>query len=399
MADHLQAIISDVSPKIDSKAKELQNISLRIWEKPELGYEEHFAHGILSDYFKDEGFEVTKHYTLPTAFRAVFGNKNAGPTVAVLCEYDALPGIGHGCGHNLIAIAGVAVALGLKTAIERGLKARVVAMGTPAEEGGGGKIEMIHSGCFEDVDFCVMLHPAPFNVAHYVSQALNKVEVTYRGDSSHINEQPCGKKCNALDAAVMAYSSISMLRQHMKPNWRVHGIISDGGTQPSIIPGQAKLEFWVRTVKNKEMSTLKSKVHDCFEAVAKATGCTVDIQWDPHQHARMLSNKNLACLYQKYAEQMGTAFPSQVEQESIVDGSTDMGNVSLVVPGLHPLYSIDKSVPYHSHPFREVSSTQHAHDQTIVAAKALCFTAIEVLSDSCLLNRVKEEFANAVQDA
>jgi len=398
MASPLEALISHASPKIDSKAKDLQEISSKIWEKPELGYEEHFAHGILSDYFLQQGFEVTKHYSLPTAFRAEFGRENNGPTVAVLCEYDALPGVGHGCGHNLIAIAGVAVALGIKAAIEGGLKARVVAMGTPAEEGGGGKIQMINSGCFKDVDFCVMLHPAPFNAAFYVSQALEKVEVTFKGHAAHAAAFPWEGR-NALDAAVMAYSSISMLRQHMKPTWRVHGIISDGGVKPNIIPEQSKLEFWVRTVKNNECAVLKSKVHTCFEAAAEATGCIVDIQWDPIAHAGMLSNTKLALLYQKYSEQMGVAFPSRAEQESIVDGSTDMGNVSMVVPGLHPLYCIDRSVPYHSHAFREASGTQHAHDQTIVAAKALCFAAIEVLSESSLLAQVKEEFSQAVQDA
>ena len=140
-------------------------------------------------------------------------------------------------------------------------------------------------------------------------------------------------------------------------------------------------------------------MHECFEAAAKATDCTADIQWEPHPHAGMLSNSILAVLYQKYAEQMGMVFPSEEEQKSIVDGSTDMGNVSMIVPGLHPLFCIDSSVPYHSHPFREASCTQHAHDQTILAAKALCFTAIEVLSDSSLLTQVKEEFDKAVQDA
>lgn len=259
MAGQLEALISVVSPKIDSKAKELQKISLKIWEKPELAYEEYFAHGILSDYFAEEGFVVTKRYTLPTAFRAVFGDENAGPTFAVLCEYDALPVVGHGCGHNLIAIAGVAVALGIKSAIEEGLKARVVAMGTPAEEGGGGKVQMISNGCFEDVDFCMMLHPAPFNVAYYVSQALEMVEVTYRGDSVDNGAFPLDGR-NSLDAAVMAYSSISMLRQYMKPTWRVHGIISNCGVEPAVVPEQSKLEFWVRTVKNNESAVLKSKV-------------------------------------------------------------------------------------------------------------------------------------------
>ena len=293
---------------------------------------------------------------------------------------------------------GVGAALGIKAAIEGGLNAKVVAMGTPAEEGGGGKIKMINSGCFKDVDFCIMVHPAPFNASFYVSQALEKVEVIYKGHAAHAAAF-LWEGQNALDAAVLAYSSVSMLRQQMKPTWRVHGIISEGGVKPNIIPEQSKLEYWVRTVKNKECAVLRSKVHSCFEAAAKATDCTVDIMWDPTPHARMLTNSKLALLYQKYAEQMGVAFPSQEQQESIVDGSTDMGNVSMVLPGLHALYCIDSSVPYHSHAFRVASGTQYAHDQTIIAAKSLCFTAIEVLKDSAVMAQVKEEFLQTVQDA
>ena len=271
-------------------------------------------------------------------------------------------------------------------------------MGTPAEEGGGGKIKLINSGCFKDVDFCIMVHPAHINVSFYVSQALEKVEVVYKGHAAHAAAFPWEGR-NALDAAVIAYSSISMLRQQMKPTWRVHGVITDGGVKPNIIPEQSKLDFWVRTIKNNECAVLKSKVHSCFEAAAKATDCTVDIKWDPIAHAGVQTNSKLALLYQKYAEQMGMVFPSREEQESIVDGSTDMGNVSLVVPGLHSLFCIDSSVPYHSHAFREAAGRQHAHDQTMIAAKALCYTAIEVLNDSAVLAEVKEEFAKAVKDA
>ena len=288
--------------------------------------------------------------------------------------------------------------MGIKAAIEGGLKAKLVAMGTPAEEGGGGKVEMVNSGCFKDVDFSIMVHPAHINVAFYVSQALEKVEVVYKGKAAHAAAFPW-EGHNALDAAVVAYSSISMLRQQFKPTWRVHGIISDGGVKPNIIPEQSKLEFWVRTIVNKECAILKSKVHNCFEAAAKAADCTVDIAWDRIPHAGVLTNSKLALLYQKYAGKMGVVFPSREEQESVVDGSTDFGNVSMVVPGLHALYCIDSSVPYHSHAFRVAAGTQYAHDQTIIAAKALCFTAIEVLNDSALLAQVKEEFVEAVKDA
>lgn len=184
-----------------------------------------------------------------------------GPTVAVLCEMDALPGIGHGCGHNLIAESGIAAGLGIKEALERtSLQGKLVVMGTPAEEVGGGKIDMINAGCFKDVDVCLMLHPAPFEVPFYKCQAKHEVFATFHGKSVHAVGQT-HKGVNALDAAVMAYNSISVLRQQFKPTWSVHGIFTDAGKAPNVIPDRAEIHYFVRTTTNSDADHLKSKVH------------------------------------------------------------------------------------------------------------------------------------------
>ena len=315
-----------------------------------------------------------------------------GPTIAVLCEYDALPGIGHGCGHNLIAEAGVAVAIGIKSAIEaKPDLGHLVVLGTPAEEGSGGKIDLINGGCFKDVDFCLMAHPAHLNVAFYKSMSIEEITITYHGHSTHAAAFPW-HGVNALDAAVMAYTNISMQRQQMKPAWRIHGIFTEAGTKPNVIPERAKLHFFLRTTENKDHEILKSKAFGCFEAAAQATGCKVEITCNPSAFACMSTNEIFAKVYQQNAEHLGMKFPTREVQEALLDGSTDMGNVSLIVPSIHVLYTIDDNVLYHSHAFREVAGTKEAHDKTIVVSKALVQTAIAVMSDPVLMKDIKEEF-------
>ncbi|KAK3734219.1 hypothetical protein QZH41_003212 [Actinostola sp. cb2023] len=314
---------------IDSHSSELFELNHKIWENPELAYEEHFAHNVLAEFLSCKGFDVARHHKLKTGFRAESGSGN-GPTVAVLCEYDALPGVGHGCGHNLIAESGIAAGLGIKEALEgSSFQGKVVVMGTPAEEGGGGKIDMINAGCFKDVDVCMMLHPAPFEVPFYKCQTMSEVIVTYHGKSAHAVGQ-AHKAINALDAAVLAYNNISVLRQQIKPTWSVHGIFTDAGKKPNVIPDRSELQFYVRTTTNTDAAVLKAKVQACFEGGALATGCTADIKWLPNSYAAIETNVVLAQLYQKHAEVLGVEFPlTREEQESIIDGSTDMGNVTL----------------------------------------------------------------------
>ncbi|CAH3149965.1 unnamed protein product [Porites evermanni] len=257
---------------IEGFAPELYQLNQQIWRKPELCYQEKYAHEVLTTFFKDKGFEVTKHYTLETAFRASSGSCGKR-VVGLICEYDALPGIGHACGHNLIAEVGVGAALGIKAALEASNQdlGKVVVLGTPAEEGGGGKVKMIQNGCFDEVDFCLMAHPKSFSCVYPTCLAMQDVKVTFHGLSSHAAAFPW-EGINALDAAVMAYSSLSVLRQQLRPTWRLHGIITNGGAKPNIIPDKTSMEYFVRAPTEGELNELREKVHRCFESAAQATG-------------------------------------------------------------------------------------------------------------------------------
>ncbi|XP_068722624.1 xaa-Arg dipeptidase-like [Montipora capricornis] len=374
---------------IDIHSSELHNLNRCILENPELAFKERFAHDKLTTFFSSHGFDVTPHYTLDTAFRAETG-ENGGLTVGLICEYDALPEVGHACGHNLIAESGVAAALGLKIALEavnQKPKMKIVVFGTPAEEGGGGKALMISNGCFKNVDFCMMVHPSPVDVLKPTILARDAVTVTYKGHAAHAAAFPW-EGINALDAAIMAYTSISMLRQQMKPTWRVHGIISEGGVKPNIIPDRSQLIYYLRTPTVEDLKVLKEKVASCFEAAGTATGCEVSVEWNPVSYLDLVSNNTLAELYKDNAQTLGVEFHAG----SDLTASTDMGNLSHVVPSIHPAYAIGSTAPNHSHAFTTAAATEEAHQKTLIASKVMAMTAIDVLCDPHLIDKVQNDF-------
>ena len=337
MAASIETLKATSAAAIDGCRDELQELSGEIWRNPELGFEEVKAHELLTDFLEKKGFAVERSYTgIKTAFRATFGSGR--PNVCVICEYDALPEIGHACGHNLIAETGVAAGLGLKAALEsKGApQARVTVLGTPAEEGMGGKVYLIENGAFEDIDLAMMVHPTPHSVVSPSILARVQLLVTYTGKAAHAAAFPW-EGVNALDAAVMAYTSVSVLRQQMKPTWRVHGVITNGGVKPNIIPEKAELLYYVRAPNAEELVELRRKVVACFEAAAAATGCQVDIREPDNQRAyiNLMSSTSLAKLYASNLTLLG----EQYEMEGPL-GSTDMGNVSYIVPSIHPTYAI-----------------------------------------------------------
>lgn len=386
---------------IDTLSKELLDLSDKIWNVPELMFEEHQAHETLTSFFEKHGFYVKRNYPLDTAFIA--SNKpnriSNKPCVAVICEYDALPGIGHACGHNLIAEAGAAAAIGIKAALEdvtEGLDGHLLVMGTPAEEGGGGKILMLDKGCFDDVDFSMMVHPAPYDVVYIASLALQDVHVTFTGKAAHAAAFPW-EGVNALDAAVQCYSSVSMLRQQMKPTWRVHGVFTDGGLEPAIIPERSQLHFYLRAPTVNELEIFKVKFENCCRGAAEATGCAVEIEWhgfgkDNMAYQNIRTNAVLAELYQKHAESLGIQYPPRNVQETLPTGSTDMGNVSHIIPSIHPYYCIACKGVNHTREFTESAGGTAAQSPTLIAAKAMAMTAIDVLCNPHLLENVKKAF-------
>ena len=380
--------------EIEKWSDEFKKISEEIWSNPELDFKEHKAHALLTNFLECKGFNVERSYLgIQTAFRATFGN-SAGPNVCVICEYDALPEIGHACGHNLISEAGIAAALGIKAALEAhgAPKGLLTVMGTPAEEGGGGKIKLIEKGAFENIDIAMMVHPCPANIVKSKTISVMRLGVTFHGKAAHAAAFPW-EGVNALDAAVMAYNKISMLRQQMKPTWRVHGIISNGGAKPNIIPELTKMEFYLRALTRDEVKELYGKAMGCYEAAAKATGCTVEVAETTPFYEDVAANPTLSNLYETNAGNLGVVF----ENSDVPRGSTDMGNVSYVVPSIHPMYKVgDGTQRNHTREFTAITNTPDAHQNTLTAAKAMSMTVVDVLTNPAVLEQIKREFASGI---
>ena len=377
------------SVEIDSCKSELEKLSNSIWSNPELAWEEHKAHELLTDFLEKKGFVVERSYTgIETAFRATFGS--GGPNVCVICEYDALPEIDHACGHNLIAEAGAAAGLGLKAALEKGgLQGTVTVMGTPAEEKGGGKVKLIENGAFKGIDVAMMVHPFPDTYLRPIYNGRRSFLARYKGKAAHAAAYPW-EGVNALDAAVLAYNSVSVLRQQMKPTWRVHSIISKGGVKPNIIPEESEIEVWCRTPNTAELNMLCSKVMQCLESAGKATGCMAVVEECDAMYSEVRQNESLAEGFGKNFDALGVQYGDVGD----VNASTDMGNVSYVVPSLHPNYAIGSGEVNHTRAFTAVANTPDAHHKTLLAAKAMAHTAIDVLVKDGFLEKIKENFKN-----
>ncbi|KAG7460649.1 hypothetical protein MATL_G00201050 [Megalops atlanticus] len=389
---------------IDEAKDKLYALSSDIWRCAELAYEEKQSHDRLVRFFAEEQkWTVEGHYTLETAFRAIWGpvgGKEGDSVVNIgfLCEYDALPGIGHACGHNLIAEVGAAAALGLQGVLESvsdcPVRVKVTVLGTPAEEDGGGKIDMILAGAFEDVDVVFMAHPAQEDAPYLPDVAEHDVTVRYHGKASHAAAYPW-EGVNALDAAVLAYNNLSVLRQQLKPDWRLHGIIKHGGVKPNIIPAYSELEFYLRTPMRKDLPAIRSKAEMCFRAAAMATGCQVEVQFAKHEYHNILRNTTLDGLYKENGEALGIKFTTDQEVLSTSSGSTDFGNVSYVVPGIHPYFYIGTEALNHTEEYTAAAGAEKAQSYTLRTAKALAFTALDVLFRPGVLQQVRAEFTEA----
>lgn len=376
---------------IDGASSQLRALSLDIHANPELNFQEHHASTLLADYLEQQGFQVERGaYELATAFEATAGS--GGPLLAVFSEYDALPGIGHACGHNLIAISGAATALALKAALGDG-EGRVVLLGSPAEEGGGGKVFMGERGALEGVDAALMLHPAPDDSVWFASNAIQSLRLEYFGKNAHAAGSPWDG-INALDAMVAAYNNVSMLRQQMHPSDRVHGVILEGGLKPNIIPDHTVSEWYIRAATVAELHALKPRVVACFEAAAQATGCTMELTWTGREYADVLTNDVMGERYAEHFRALGGTVAAKGEP-SFGGFSTDMGNVSYIVPSIHPMFRIPvtNGAGNHTPGFTACAATEEAHAATLRASKALAFAALDLYANPGLLVAAKEEFA------
>ncbi len=373
--------------RIDEIAEELWELALRIHEHPELAFEEVQAAGWIAEILEKGGLQVEREAGgLATAVRGVHPSATPGPRVAVLAEYDALPGLGHACGHNLIAASAVGAALGLAP-FKKELPGTLVFLGTPAEEGGGGKIRLIEAGLFKDVDAAFMVHPASSTLVDRGSLAITELELIFHGQAAHASSQP-ELGVNALDAVIQTFVGLNALRQHILDGARIHGIITDGGEKPNIVPERAAARFYVRAADNDYRDELVEKLRRCAEGAAMATGATLSFEPVGHAYKAIRPNPSLAQAFRKQLEDLGVP----VDEPTGGLGSTDMGDVSWEVPAIHPYVSItDATIPGHSRAFAEASRSPRAREGMLAAAKAMAGLALELWTDEALMNRVRQE--------
>lgn len=372
--------------QVDEARDTLIELSHRIHANPELAFEEHKACSWLTEALEEAGFAVEEGaYDLPTAFIARSGD---GPLhVAICAEYDCLPGIGHACGHNIIATAAVGAAIAAASvADELGLTISVI--GTPAEEGGGGKILLLDRGAFAGVHAAMMVHPAPADVAEPPIIAVRHFDVHYTGKEAHASSYP-ERGINAADALTVAQTAIGLIRQHIRPTDRIHGIVTKGGDAPNIVPASTSAKYYVRARTLDQLRDISAKVDRCFEAGALATGAELEIVDVEKPYAQMEHDSEIAAAYQRNAEALGRNFPDFGSARERFAGSTDMGNVSLSLPAIHPMIGID-SLPATNHQpeFTEQCVTEAADKAVIDGSIAMAWTAIDIASESQLRDRL-----------
>lgn len=372
MNNELKARVRERGAAVDG---ELVALSNQLHADPELGWQEHRSSAAVAAVLAAHGFEIEQPYLgLETAFRARFGQ---GPfTVGFLAEYDALPGLGHACGHNLISAMSVGGAIALsEVAGAAGLSVEVI--GTPAEEGGGGKIELLERGAFTNLDFALMAHPAPVDVAEARPFAVAHWHVQFNGKAAHAAAYP-ERGVNANDAFLIAQLSISLLRQQLPPTVRVHGVQTRGGEAPNAIPERTEGRWYVRAESMEQLLDLEERVLKCFEAGALATGATLTVTPESARYSEMRTDEAALDLYRANAVALGRDFDVAPEAATMNRASTDMGNVSLVVDAIHPYIGVGGTASNHQPEFAAACVGETAEQTLRDGALALAWTALDV---------------------
>ncbi|MGX1669412.1 M20 family metallopeptidase [Streptomyces sp. NPDC055400] len=384
------------------RAGELRSLLLdtshRIHERPETRFEEFHACQLLCEQLKQHGFEVRSPVAgLETAFLGVHETGSPGPTVAVFCEYDALPGIGHGCGHNIIAAAGLGAGLLLKSLLEQdsSLGGRLLVVGSPGEEGGGGKVPLIDDGILDGVDAAVMLHPSGENLAAMRTLSRASMNVTFTGRAAHAAVSP-HTGINALDAAVLTYNAIGLLRQQVTPDTRIHAIIKEGGEAHNIIPERAVVELSVRCEDPRVLlEDLRPRVENCARGAALATGVDIHIEHPDPPYLSIQPNPVLERLVDDAYRALGrTTEPHRAE---VYPGSTDMGNVSQVVPSIHPNIEIVPGLTMHSRTATDLAGGEHGDQAVLDGALMLAMTGSALFRSADVVTEVKSAFVEGVR--
>ena len=387
-------LTSAVTATAEGLADQLISLSHDIHANPELGFEEFYAVERVAKLVSSLGYEVeTGAYGVETALRARAGQGR--PRVAIIAEYDALPGIGHACGHNVICATAVGAFLAVAEHVAD-LDGSVELIGSPAEEGGGGKELIARAGGFDEIDCAIMLHPFGADAAVHPWLSVRKVGVTYHGLASHAAAMPhLGR--NALDALVLAYTGMSQLRQHFLPGDRVHGVITDGGQRPNIVPERAQGMFYLRSPELTGIQELSARAKDIFEGAAQVTGTHVEIDWDTtDMYLPVRTNHALAARYATNLTPRGRKVLPEGVLPAEMTGSTDMGNVSVRVPSIHPLLSVaPPNVAIHTTEFAKFAGSERGDAGVLDGAIGLALTAVDYLTDAQLRADVAAEFEQA----
>jgi amidohydrolase len=384
-----------MAEEIDRRTDLLLDVSHRIHANPELNFEERVAHDLLCDVLEGEGVRTERSsHGLETAFVGSAGS--AGPHIAVCLEYDALPGIGHACGHNIIAAAGLGAGLAAAALAEE-CGGRVSMIGTPAEEGGGGKVLQIRAGAFRDVDAALMVHPGGADLRSMDAIAIHRCVATFHGECAHAAAAP-DRARNALDAAVLGYVNVAALRQHIGPSERLHGVFTDGGQKPNIIPDRAAMEWYVRSPTVAGLEVLKGRFAACMEAGAAAAGCEVELDWLEPPYADMVDIDAIVDCYVDNAAALGRTVRDPRDAGGVV-GSTDMGNVSYEVPSIHPMIqAADDGTAIHTEAFARFAAGREGDAAVLDGAKALAWTIADLWLRPGVLDAARAEHRQRLAD-
>jgi len=374
---------------IGENLEDLFDLAKKMKENPEMGFEEFKASAWLTEYLEMKGFEVQRGIAgLPTAFKATVDLDEDGPNIAFLCEYDALPGIGHGCGHNLIGPQSIGAAVALSQI--KGLSGTITVLGAPAEETGGAKVTLVEKGVFDDVDFAMMVHPATHNQPYSTSFALDAIEFTYHGKTSHAAAAP-ELGINALDSVILLFNGINALRQHLIDDVRIHGIINDGGQTPNVVPDKASARFYFRAKERKYLNQMFTKIIHIAEGAALMTGAKMEWRNYELSNDNLMPNKRLVKCFEDNLRALGI---TDIEPPQDGKGSSDMGNVSHVVPAIHPYIAIAEKDAFnpHSAEMAEATISEGGKQGLYTSAVTLAWTAYDVLTDEQLQKEITQEF-------
>ncbi len=378
---------ADVTGEISSRREQLAALSAKLHDNPETAFEEKQAATWITEYLEQNGFSVERGISgLSTAFRGKYGGGK--PVIAFLAEYDALPKLGHACGHNLIATASVAAAVASQKAVDA-LGGSIMVFGTPGEELYGGKAIMASRGAFTDVDMAIIAHPGGGNTVVMNTLACETLQVEFIGRAAHAAAEP-EAGISALEAMIQSFNAINSLRQIIRDRARINGIITDGGEAANIIPAHTAATFIVRAEDDAYLDELKKKVISCFSGASRATGAKLKYKWGEH-YAAMFNNLTMARLFKQNMQSLGRSI--RLGDNTMMTFSTDVGNVSQLIPTIQPLVAIaPQDVQIHTPQFAEAAASEDGLNGMLDAAGAMAMTVVDILADPETAEKVWEEF-------